>query len=245
MKFHIDPLYFVPAYDLRSWHEVLMWISTPKFIIMMNTFYKYFAVTGLIFICVGSASLSLGQTPSMGIKGGLNLSNLYIDDVDDENARIGFNLGLYAQVLSSETFALQPELLFSTKGARDEFNGTIDQEIKFNLNYLDLPVLAVFKLGESAEIHAGAYASYLLNANVSTEGDLGGGNDDIDRDHLKSFDYGLVGGFGLNFGTLQVGARYNYGLVEIADSDAAELVLGDAKNSVAQIYLAFDLNSTE
>jgi hypothetical protein len=210
---------------------------------MMNTFYKYVVVTGVIFLSLGSLSVSLAQGPSMGIKGGLNLSNLYIDDVDDENARVGFNLGIYGQVLSSETFALQPELLFSTKGARDEFNGVIDQEIEFNLNYLDLPLLAVFKLGESAEIHAGGYASYLLNANITTEGDIGGGNDDIDRDHLKSFDYGLVGGFGLNFGALQIGARYNYGLVKIAESDAAELVIGDAKNSVAQIYLAFDLNT--
>ena len=194
-------------------------------------------------LCIGMTSLAAAQSsPRMGIKGGVNFSNLYLDDVSDENARIGFNLGIYGQVLSTEGFALQPELLFSTKGAHDEFDGLIDQEVKFNLNYLDLPVLAVFKLGESAEIHAGAYASYLVNANISYEGDVGSGDEDLDRDHFKSFDYGLVGGFGLNFGAVQVGARYNYGLVEIADSDAADFVIGDAKNSVAQVYLAFDLN---
>jgi hypothetical protein len=194
-------------------------------------------------------ALSLGVTsnlfaqsePKMGVKGGLNVSNLYIDNVNDENARFGFNVGLYGQLFSSEVFALQPELLFSTKGSRNEFDGFADETVKFNLNYLDLPVLAVIKLGESAEIHAGAYASYLLNTNISYEGDLGNGGEDIDRDNFKSYDYGLVGGFGLNFGNLQVGARYNYGLVKIADSDAAELVLGDAKNSVAQIYMAVNL----
>lgn len=178
-----------------------------------------------------------------GIKGGLNVSNLYVDDVDDENARFGFNLGFYGQILSSDVFAIQPELLFSTKGSKVEYGGNFfDQTIKYNLSYLDLPVLAVFKLGESAEIHVGPYLSYLLGANISHEGDLGSGVDEIDRDHLKSFDYGLSGGFGLNFGSVQVGARYNYGLAELADSDAAELVIGDSKNSVAQIYLALDLN---
>jgi hypothetical protein len=47
----------------------------------------------------------------------------------------------------------------------------------------------------------------------------------------------------LNFGNFQIGARYNYGLTKLADSDAAELLLGDSKNSVAQLYLALNLNS--
>ena len=176
-----------------------------------------------------------------GVKGGLNVSNLYIDDIDDENARYGFNAGIYGQVFSTDAFAIQPELLFSTKGSRAEYDGLIDQTVKYNLNYLDLPVLAVFKLGKSAEIHIGPYASYLLDANVSYSGDVANGSDDVDKDNLKSFDYGLAGGFGLNFGSLQVGARYNYGFVEIADSDGAELLLGDSKNSVAQVYLSLNL----
>ena len=32
---------------------------------------------------------------SVGFKGGLNLSNLYVDDIDDENVLIGFNGGLF------------------------------------------------------------------------------------------------------------------------------------------------------
>lgn len=179
-----------------------------------------------------------------GVKGGLNVSNLYVDDIDDENARFGFNLGLYGQILSSDVFAIQPELLFSTKGSKIEYGGSFfDQTVKYNLNYLDLPVLAVFKLGDAAEIHVGPYVSYLLGANISHDGDLGSGVDEIDRDHLKSFDYGLSGGFGLNFGSFQAGARYNYGLAKLADSDAADLLIGDSKNSVAQIYLALNLNS--
>ncbi|HMG92873.1 MAG TPA: porin family protein [Chryseolinea sp.] len=200
-----------------------------------------------VFVLVTLLATSLGSDvfaqARAGIKGGLNVSNLYIDNLDDENARYGFNVGVFGQVLASETFAIQPELMFSTKGSRAFYGGIIDQEVKYNLNYLDLPVLAVFKLGESAEIHVGPYASYLLGANISYSGDIANGDDEIDRDHLKSFDYGLVGGFGLNFGAVQVGARYNFGLAKIADSNGAELVLGDSKNSVAQLYLSLNLNS--
>ena len=175
-----------------------------------------------------------------GVKGGLNVSNLYSDEISDENARYGFNAGVYGQVFSTETFAIQPELLYSTRGTKYESNGLIDQTIKFNLNYLDLPVLAVFKLGDAAEIHVGPYVGYLLHSNVSTSGDLGNGTDKIDRDQLKPFDFGVSGGFGLNFGPMQVGARYNLGLTKIADTDFARSVLGDAKNSNAQLYLAFN-----
>ncbi|HTF22112.1 MAG TPA: porin family protein [Chryseolinea sp.] len=177
-----------------------------------------------------------------GIKGGLNVSNLYLDDIDDENARYGFNVGVYGQVFSTETFAIQPELMYSTRGAKAEYGGLIDQTVKFNLNYLDLPVLAVFKLGDAAEIHVGPYVSYLLNSNISYSGDLGNGSDEIDRDNLKPFDFGVAGGFGLNFGPMQVGARYNLGLTEIADSDVARTLIGDAKNSCAQLYMAFNFN---
>jgi hypothetical protein len=206
---------------------------------------KILKILTLCFVvsCAAAISNDLFGQMRAGIKGGLNVSNLYVDDVSDENARFGFNLGVYGQVLSSDAFAIQPELLFSTKGSKIEYGGSLfDQTVKYNLSYLDLPVLAVFKLGESAEIHVGPYIGYLLGANISHEGDLGNGVDDIDKDNLKSFDYGLSGGFGLNFGNLQVGARYNYGLAELADSDGADLLIGDAKNSVGQIYLAFNLN---
>ncbi|HKZ36206.1 MAG TPA: porin family protein [Chryseolinea sp.] len=212
----------------------------------MNTKLKLLTIyLFAIFAGMISSTTAVAQMRA-GIKGGLNVSNLYIDEVDDENARYGFNVGVYGQLLSSDVFAIQPELLFSTKGTKAEYGGSLfDQTVKFNLSYLDLPVLAVFKLGESAEIHVGPYVSYLLNANISHDGDLGSGVDDLDRDNFKSFDYGLSGGFGLNFGNFQVGARYNYGLAKIADDNDAEIFLGDSKNSVAQLYVAFNLAKEE
>jgi hypothetical protein len=196
-----------------------------------------------LLTCLASSSLMAQKTARAGVKAGMNVSNLYIDNVHDENARIGFNGGFYGQILSSEFFAIQPELLYSTKGTRADYTGfVVNQKVRFNLNYLDLPVLAVFKLGRSAEIHAGGYASYLLSANIQYDGNVNNGTDQLDKDHFKSYDYGLTGGFGLNFGAVQVGARYNYGLVTLAKSSAARDMIGNSKNSVAQLYLALNLN---
>jgi hypothetical protein len=179
-----------------------------------------------------------------GVKGGINASNLYVDEVDDENARIGFNAGIYGQLASSNAVALQAELLFSTRGSEDHYSsGGFEQEVKYNLNYIDLPLLLVLKAGDAVEFHLGGYGSYLVGANISYDGDLFNGEDEIDRDHLKSYDLGLAGGVGINFGAIQVGARYNYGLVELADSDAARSLIGDSKNSCAQLFVAFNFNA--
>lgn len=204
---------------------------------------NYVKISGLISLVV-LVSCTFNQsyaqsTGRAGIKGGLNVSNLYIDQVNDENARIGAHFGLYAQVFSSDVIALQTELLFSTRGSLGTYTGFFNQEIKYNLSYIDLPVLAVIKVGENVEFHAGAYGSYLIGANISYEGDVANGVDEIDRDQLKSYDYGLAAGVGINVGAVQIGMRYNYGLVEIADSQNSRALLGDAKNSCAQLFAAF------
>lgn len=216
----------------------------------MNTRSK-FGLTLLLTVLTVMASDALmaqsspNPTARVGIKAGLNVSNLYVNSVNDENARFGFHGGLYGQILSSEAFAIQPELLFSTKGSQVDYGGIINSTVRFNLNYLDLPILATFKLGPSAEIHVGPYFSYLVSANIDYSGTLGSGTDRINRDNLKSFDYGLSGGLGLNFGPVQVGARYNYGLVKIADSNSAQALLGNSKNSLAQLYVALNLNRNQ
>jgi len=184
-----------------------------------------------------------GNGPRAGIKGGLNVSNFITDEVHDKNARMGFHVGVYGQLWSNGGFAVQPELNYSTKGNEVITRyGVIDQETKFNLSYLDVPILAVFKLGKVVEIQAGPYWAYLVGANIDTDGDLQDDFQQLDRDNFDKWDYGLAGGIGFNFNNVQIGARYNYGLNEIARSSGAKRLLGsDTKNSVGQIYMAVNL----
>jgi len=196
----------------------------------------------LVALTLFSLAVSAQSTPTYGIKGGLNVSNFYVEDIDDKNARLGFHAGLYGQLFATGFFALQPEINFSTRGNEVISDGLFDQKTRFNLNYIDMPVLAVFKVGDKLEFHAGVYGAYLVGVSIKSEGDLGEWFDELNRDNFESFDYGFSGGLGLNFGAIQVGARYNLGLVEIAKSDQARMVLGDSKNSLGQLYIAFRLN---
>jgi hypothetical protein len=190
---------------------------------------------------MAATTVATAQGPAFGVKAGLNYSTLAVNEADDENARLGFNGGVFARTAPEAPFGLQVELLYSTKGTHTTYSavfGLIDQEVDFNLNYLELPVLASLRVADVIDIHLGGYAGYLLSAKVSTSGDLGSGSEELDRDNFTSMDYGLAVGAGLNIGeSLQVGVRYTHGLAQVADGDASELVLDDATNRCLQLYL--------
>jgi hypothetical protein len=212
-----------------------------------------FLCAGVITVLAAVSANAQSAAPRAGIKGGLNLSNLYTNNVSDQNARFGWHAGVYGQLFSSRAFAIQPEVNFSTKGTGVTYasagsNGIMfNHDQKFNLSYIDIPVLAVFKLGGVAEIQAGPYWSYLLHADIkNNSGDPNNQFNTIDRKNFNNWDYGLVGGIGFNLGSsAQLGVRYNYGLKPIATSTGARAVFGNAKNQVAQLYLAFNLNQTD
>lgn len=177
-----------------------------------------------------------------GVKGGVNLSNLYIDEVTDEKAKVGLHAGLWMKAPIGEFFAIQPELLWSSKGTKigqyQNIPFTQDGEVRFNLNYVDLPVLASVTLGPIS-IQAGPYISYLFNANVKNlkEDLTTGAVLDLDKNDFNTVDYGLAGGLALDIKGFQFGVRYNYGLREIGKSDIAGQITKNAKNSVAQVFV--------
>ncbi len=184
-------------------------------------------------------------TPKIGVKGGVNFTNLYVDEVTDENMKAGINLGLFAKIPVTRGFSVQPEVLYSNKGAKVAYNNSlIGGEYRFNLNYLEVPVLAVFNLGKNFNIHAGGYAAYLTSANIKAE-DNGHSNEAIveyDENDFNRFDYGLVGGLGFDVKGFTLGARYNYGLNQVGEksnSFMSNTVLRNAKNSGFNVYVGY------
>lgn len=207
---------------------------------------KFILAAATLSVCMVTAPLSdsfaQGRT-RVGIKGGLNASSLFysVDGVTNKNERIGYHVGVFAQAPVGEFFAVQPELLYITKGASADYNVIFTGTNTFKLNYAELPVLATFKLGQAVELQAGPYVSYLLNSNVNSNGDFGSGSSSINRDNFNKVDYGLAGGLNIYFGNVFVGARYEQGLQKIANSGAANILLGNAKNSVGLVSVGFSL----
>ncbi|MBS1564867.1 MAG: PorT family protein [Bacteroidetes bacterium] len=182
-------------------------------------------------------------TAKFGIKGGVNLTNLYVDNVKDENMKVGFNAGLYAKVPLSRVVSIQPELLYSQKGAKLTYDNVFGSgEYRFNLNYVEVPVSAVFNVAKNLNLHVGGYASYLANANVKRMNDNGEASTiaDLNEDNFHRFDYGLLGGVGVDVQNFTIGARYNYGLHEIGKSGSLSgNVTSNSKNSAINLFIGF------
>ena len=206
---------------------------------------KWFTAS-LVAICLLSATFSAkaqdDKQVRFGVKGGINLSNLYIDDVTDEKSKLGLQAGVWMKAPIGEFFAIQPELLWSSKGTKigqyQNIPFTQDGQVRFNLNYAELPVLAAVTLGP-VSIQAGPYISYLFNANVKNlkENLSTGTVIELDKNDFNTVDYGLAGGIALDIKGFQLGLRYNYGLREIGKSDIAGQITRNAKNSVAQVFV--------
>jgi hypothetical protein len=176
-----------------------------------------------------------------GIKAGLNLTNLYVNDASDEHLKAGFNAGIYWKLPVARGFSIQPELIYSQKGTKATYSNFIqgNGEYRFNLNYAELPLLAVINLGKTFNIHAGPYVGYLVSANVkdvNSDGTINGAAD-LNEDNFKRLDVGVAAGLGLDIENFTIGARYNYGLTEIGKSGLAGELTRNSKNAGLSIYL--------
>ena len=204
---------------------------------------KTVLVAILIIMCISMAKAQSGITI------GTNISNLYVDNVDDENAKVGLNIGVYRKKQIAGNLSIYNELVYAQKGAALQYNNFLQGsgKYRFNLNYIKLPIMLSADLGV-VDIYAGPYASLLVGVNIKdVDGD---GNirsvQELDRDDFNTFDYGAIAGVGFNFTGGSFGLRYNYGLREIGKSgsfagEAAE----DAKNSALTLYLNLSFENKE
>ncbi|MFW5761934.1 MAG: porin family protein [Cyclobacteriaceae bacterium] len=208
----------------------------------MKSFLKLFLSTGIISVLlVAAPAKAQTDEPGIGIKGGLNLTNLYIDDVDDENLGVGVQVGIVGRLPFTSVLSLQPELLYTQKGAT-AVSDALDQEVAFNLNYLQLPLLFAFNAGDVFNLHLGPYAAYLLNANVKYDGTVDAVTE-LNADNFNRFDAGLSLGFEIGVRNLSVGARYDYGLIGVGNEGFVSELTGleNAKNNAIQVYLVLGM----
>lgn len=154
------------------------------------------------------------QDVKFGVKGGLNFANL-TGDIENAAMKIGFNVGGFAEIKVSEKFAVQPELLYSTQGAKSD-DSEVDGSI--SLGYINIPVMAKFYVAESFSLEAGPQIGFLTSAKYKFDSEIFDVDADV-KDAYKSIDFGLNFGAGYDFTpNLSAGFRYNLGLSNIIDT---------------------------
>src|SRR5215468_11004416 len=102
----------------------------------------------LVGLLLASASC-FAQKFQLGIKGGMNISSFAGSNSQyssSYSALVGWNAGGFVNFMIGDHFAIAPELLYSTAGAKvtvnSQDNTTIINNEKLKLSYLSIPVFA-------------------------------------------------------------------------------------------------------
>jgi len=174
-------------------------------------------ITALLFTFTLSAQH--GNAPAgrinFGVKGGLNYYNIYNDLNTNYDPRIGYHVGIFGHIHFNNYFSFQPEVVYSTQGAKYKFNSV---DTRYNLNYINVPVLFQYMFDNGFRIQAGPQVGLLVSAKSIND------NGTIDnRDDFKPLDFSLSVGLGYIFPPtgVGIGARYNHGIGNINKNDSS------------------------
>ena len=157
---------------------------------------------------------------TFGLRVGANMSTFaggQWDDYLEIKSRWGFHAGFNIDVNIVKSFAIETGLYYTVKGAN---MGYIYRD-EGKLTYLQLPILALYRLPVAEESHiqlkAGGYAGYCIEKPETLR--------------VKKPDVGLIAGAGISYRKFYLGLQYELGLYKI---------FGDDKNRNLAISLGYD-----
>ena len=191
----------------------------------------------LIGLLPGAA---LGQESALGLKGGLNVSTLSIEDPAQPDLEVesqtGLVLGAYLECGGESWFALQGEVNYSQNGAKVRGGSSAT---RIDLDYIRVPVLVMARIGSEESklwpiVYAGPQLAFETGCQVSNGQSGGSGSVDCNSEELeypletRNVEFGLVFGGGVEylFGSfkMELDARYNLGLTNMNGGSNASTV---------------------
>jgi len=168
----------------------------------------------ILTVCIAALGfVSANAQAEFGIKGGVNFSSLMGDTNGNLKFRTGFNVGLVAEIETSSSTSIQPELIYSSQGFK--FDGRVDgtaYDDTFKLDYLNIPIVFKFYFSEGWSLETGPQVGFLLSSKA-VDGSID--SDDL-NDDLTTASFDWLIGFGYKFDNgFNVNARYIGGFTDI------------------------------
>lgn len=174
-------------------------------------------------------SASVFSQTQLGIKAGININDISDNFAPNNVAtRIGYHAGLLAHIHVQRRLAVQPEVVFSSQGAKytlNNFNGDV------KTNYLNIPVLLQYLGNRGIRLQTGPQLGLLLDGEIERNN----GNVTDLKNGMNEADFSWVFGLGfLSRSGLGADARFNLGLTDIFEQNGR-----NAKHRVWQIGLFY------
>jgi hypothetical protein len=187
-------------------------------------------IASVIFTQAAMAQLNVG------FKAGANISKIDGRSFKDEFS-YGYLIGGFAEIGLGGKLSIQPEVLWNQYQTKTDsafshiyqnaFSEATSGNVK--LNYLSVPLVLNYKLGNVISLHAGPQFGILMdqNRNLLENG----------KEAFKSGDFSMVGGATLRVSKLRLTGRYVVGLNNINDIDNQD----QWKSQAWQVTLGFAL----
>lgn len=186
-----------------------------------------------VLLLLGSAALSTASrraeaqwmNSDIGITAGYNRATVSGQDVPGASSINGFILGVSLVHRVNSMWSVQPELVYSRRGAK-----STSENLEGTTDYVDLPVLAKIGFSEMGTsgvrpaVYIGPYIG--MNLTCTIKGTQFGQKVDESCDKLpvnpftikqKSLDWGGIAGAGVDWSKFGVFARYQLGLAKISE----------------------------
>lgn len=145
-------------------------------------------------------------------KAGINISTITGDG--DQKAKIGLVAGVEAEYGIAEKFGIAFGALYSMEGCKfTDYAGT-DKSLKYNLDYINIPILAQFYPVKGLAIKAGVQPAFNVRHKASFDGNTATIND------IQGFNLSIPVGLSYEYEHFVLDARYNIGITKLVkDSD--------------------------
>ncbi|WP_291783565.1 porin family protein [Cecembia sp.] len=151
-------------------------------------------------LLVFSATNSYAQ---FGARGGLNVANF---DGFSFNSRLGFHLGAFYEYELQPEWSIEPGIYFSQKGYKSSSG-----DIRENLGYIDIPILARYRFADMFNVFAGPQGSLLVSRNYTLNGNVS-----QTMEVLRGYDIAGVLGAGVDLPyDINLQISYDLGLVSL------------------------------
>ena len=177
----------------------------------------------LLFACAVFSTAIFAQTDvKLGIKAGLNVASINVEEGEETDSRLAPHVGLLAHIHLAPNWALQPEIMYSGQGLENN-------DFKWKLHYVNIPVNVQYMFDNGFRLQTGPQVGFLAKGEIDP-GDVDLGDDLKKTDVSWTFRHGY-----LSYSGFGVDARYNLGLTNINEFDESN----KATNRVFQVGLFY------
>jgi hypothetical protein len=178
----------------------------------------------------------------IGAVGGLNFADMSLTDATGEDrltsTRTLFGIGGIVGIELNDNLAVEMHPMYLRKGGTQMAIGE-NPNIDYTLSFIEIPILVKYSFGDRIRPHLFGGPSLGLLASAKAEGEVGGVvqggavrvyEADL-TDVIGGFDLSLTIGAGFSYSLesfeLFLDARYQYGLLELAEGGAITWESGD------------------